>query len=261
MMDYNFHAHTTRCGHATGKMEDYVLRAIEGGIRVMGFSDHVPLRFADGTESGHRIPVAQAQDYYDDFITLREKYKDKIELHIGFEVEYYPAYFEKTLADARELGIEYFILGQHFLSEENQGGINSFAMHSDPAVIERFVSVLIAAMQTGRFTYVAHPDLLGFEGDASIYARQMERLCLASREMDVPLEINLYGIRAKRRYPEERFWEIAGRIGAPVTFGCDAHSADAAADPDSEAVAMRLVEKYGLNYIGKPKIVDIRKKG
>ena len=62
-MDYNFHVHTWRCSHATGTEEEYILRAIENGVRYMGFSDHVPFRCADGYEAtGTRIPTEQARD-------------------------------------------------------------------------------------------------------------------------------------------------------------------------------------------------------
>ena len=46
-MDYNYHTHTARCGHAVGEDEEYVKRAIECGIKYMGFSDHAPIRFPD----------------------------------------------------------------------------------------------------------------------------------------------------------------------------------------------------------------------
>ena len=37
-MKTNYHTHTTRCMHATGDDEDYVLSAIKGGYRILGFS-------------------------------------------------------------------------------------------------------------------------------------------------------------------------------------------------------------------------------
>ena len=43
-LDYTFHSHTYRCGHATGDIEDYVLKAIEHGYRYYGVSDHVFLK-------------------------------------------------------------------------------------------------------------------------------------------------------------------------------------------------------------------------
>ena len=42
MIDYQ--VHTSLCGHATGKMEEYVERAIELGLAEIGFSGHFPNR-------------------------------------------------------------------------------------------------------------------------------------------------------------------------------------------------------------------------
>ncbi|MCB7558415.1 PHP domain-containing protein, partial [Tyzzerella nexilis] len=42
-MKTNFHTHTFRCGHAVGNEEAMVKSAIEEGIEVLGFSEHVPL--------------------------------------------------------------------------------------------------------------------------------------------------------------------------------------------------------------------------
>ena len=91
-MDYNYHAHTYRCSHATGTPEEYVLRALQNGIRYMGFSDHIPFRCDDGFEDLHvRVPMADGEAYIQELRQLREKYRGQIELAIGFETEYYPA--------------------------------------------------------------------------------------------------------------------------------------------------------------------------
>ena len=46
MMKTNFHTHTARCGHASGRDEEYVQSAIRGGYQVLGFADHSPWQFA-----------------------------------------------------------------------------------------------------------------------------------------------------------------------------------------------------------------------
>ena len=74
----------------------------------------------------------------------------------------------------------------------------------------------------------------------------------ASLVMGVPLELNFLGIREGRYYPRSLFWEIAGRVGSPMTFGFDAHQPEVAADLASLPRAEEIVRKYGLNYIGKP---------
>ena len=40
-LEYNYHTHTYRCGHAIGLDEEYVQEAIKAGIKRMGFSDHI----------------------------------------------------------------------------------------------------------------------------------------------------------------------------------------------------------------------------
>ena len=41
-MKTNYHTHTTRCMHATGDDEDYVLSAIKGGSGYSGFQTILP---------------------------------------------------------------------------------------------------------------------------------------------------------------------------------------------------------------------------
>ncbi len=44
-MKTNYHTHTTRCHHATGSDEEFVLSAIKGGYQEIGFSDHTPWKY------------------------------------------------------------------------------------------------------------------------------------------------------------------------------------------------------------------------
>ena len=50
-MKVNIHTHTYRCGHASGTPEEYIKRAIENGIEVLGFSEHAPFMFPDSYQS------------------------------------------------------------------------------------------------------------------------------------------------------------------------------------------------------------------
>lgn len=257
-MDFNFHTHCCRCGHASGKEEDYVRAAIAGGIRHMGFSEHIPFRYPDGYQQiGIRVPVEEALQYRDTVLSLRDKYATQIDLHLGFESEYYPEYFPQMLENTRNWGAEYLILGQHYVLPEHPKSPHSSIASEDVAALTRYADSLIAAMDTGAFTYIAHPDVYNFVGDAAIYKAQMRRVCIASREHGIPLEINFYGIRDHRYYPNELLWEVAGQEKCPVTFGFDAHDPASACDRGSLPTAMALVEKYGLNYIGMPKLVKI----
>ena len=255
-MDYNFHTHTARCGHATGSDEAYVRAAIAGGITDMGFSDHVPFVFPDGRQRTYCVQMEEAAEYIASVRALREKYARDISLHVGFEMEYYPQYFDAMLAGARQLGAEYLILGAHYLPSDVFHFHTQMPHRGEKTLVE-YVDTVIEAIGRGVFTYVAHPDVYCFIGGDEIYRREMRRLCEAARAADMPLEINFLGIREGRAYPTELFWQIAGEVGAPVTFGFDAHDPESAADRASLPTAKALVEKYHLNYIGKPKLHTI----
>ncbi len=257
MLDYNFHTHTFRCGHATGSEREYIETAIAAGIKRMGFSEHAPFKFSDGTESDFRVPTALTSDYFDTLRALREEYKEKIEILIGFELEYYPALFDKMFAYTKNAGAEYLILGQHFLDESEKGEVRPSKETTLESTLVTYTDRVTEAMERKLFTYVAHPDLCRFVGDHSIWERETRRILETSVKTGTPLEINFLGIRDRRHYPNERFWELAGNLGAPVTFGMDAHDVAAAGDLASYAKAMALVEKYGLNYIGAPDIIKI----
>ena len=254
-MNYNYHTHTARCGHASGTEEEYILRAMENGITHMGFSEHAPFCFPDGYESYYRAPVALTEDYFSTLRALREKYAGQIDLKIGYEMEYYPLHFDAMLRQARAAGCEYLILGQHFIGNEHPDGSYTGKVTESEDDLREYVACVLAAMETGVFTYVAHPDIIRFQGSEEVYRHEIRKICAAARERNIPLEINFLGIREDRWYPCDRFWKIAGEEGAPVTFGFDSHDNQAAYDGASLSRAMELVGTYGLNYIGKPKLV------
>lgn len=244
----NYHTHTTRCRHATGTEEEYVLQAIDGGLKVLGFSDHTPFLFPDGYYSSIRMYPEELENYATTILALKEKYAGIIDIRLGLEVEYYPDRMADLLKLIAPYDIEYFILGQHWCGNEQGESYNGKAT-DDPNRLTRYCSQTIEAMSTGLFSYLAHPDILNFTGDPIFYREENIRLCETAKAYDIPLEINLQGIRACHHYPREEFWEIAGNMGCKVVLGSDAHKPIDVTDPASEAKALALVEKYQLQLL------------
>lgn len=253
-MKYNYHTHTYRCGHAVGTIEEYILRSISCGVTHLGFSDHFPHICTEGYESNYRIPFKEGKKYFAEINSLREKYKNQIDIKIGFEMEYYPQCFQNMLKNAIDFGAEYLILGEHYTKEENTDSLHTITPTDSIEDLKEYVATVVEGIYSGVFTYIAHPDLINFKGDNNIYEAEMRKICIAARESEIPLEINFLGIRDNRNYPNESFWKIAGEEKSPVTFGFDAHDIKNAYDGDSLIKAKEMVDKYKLNYIGKPKI-------
>ena len=257
-MDYNFHTHTFRCNHAVGREDEYVKIAMDNGIKFMGFSEHIPLVREDGKESIYRLPYAFACEYVNAVNELKEKFKDSLELHLGFEMEYYPEYFHTMLKTAISFGVEYLILGQHYTKPEHKGSPHVVIETDNHLELVEHVNAVVEGIKTGVFTYVAHPDIFNFVGDDKVYKQEMRKIAVASKEYNVPLEINFLGIRRNRNYPDLRFWEVVGEVQSPVTFGLDSHNPKDAYDSKSLLVAKEMVKNYNLNYIGKPNLIKIK---
>ena len=245
-MKANYHTHSKYCGHAYGEAEEYVISAIERGLDTIGFACHVPYPFNNGHISGFRIQAEDHEKYVSEVLACREKYAGKIKVLLGYEAEYYPLHFEDMLEGIRKYPVDYIILGQHESDNEYDGVSNHIAAKTVERV-RAYADTLITAMETGLFTYIAHPDLLCYEGDDEEYLREMKRVCEKSIETDTPLELNLLGLCDGRDYPKECFFELVGKMGCPVVIGCDAHSPDRVAKAEELEEAEKWVRRFGLN--------------
>ena len=244
----NYHTHTWRCNHAIGTEEEYVCAAIERGMKILGFSDHSPYCFPDDYNSGFRMKPEQTADYAAVIRRLRDRYRSQIDIHVGMEMEYYPAFFAQTLSVLRDSGVEYLILGQHFLGNEI-GEPYSGKPTDDEERLRQYCRQAMDGMNTGLFTYVAHPDVFRFAGDPKVYQKHFRELCREARSCKMPLEINLLGLCEDRHYPNPLFWQIAAEEGCTAILGCDAHKPEALLDTETEQRALAMADRLGLKVV------------
>lgn len=241
--------------------EDYIRKAIAEGIYTLGFSDHSPYPLRDGFVSYSRMGVDEIGDYCKTLLSLREKYKNYIDIRIGFETEYYPRYFGSLIELYRPHPVEYIIYAGHFIGNEgDEDGFTfcAFDKTEDKSRMKAYVDHTVTAMRTGRYSIIAHPDMIHFVGDLDYYRQESARLVRAAKEMNIPLEINLYGMRDGRHYPNEEFWRIAGRLGARATLGFDSHHERHVADGGEIVRGLRLADKYGVEVVDEVKLIDPR---
>ena len=229
-MKTNYHTHTTRCHHASGSDEDYVRSAIKAGYDELGFSDHGCWKYDSDFVSNIRMKLSEFDEYYRSISSLKEKYKDQISIKIGMESEYFPKYMDWLKQFVKEKKIDYLIFGNHFDGSDETGCYYGYACDDDANLI-KYVDDAIAGLETGLFSYLAHPDLFmrGRKVFDELAKEQSIRLCMYCKEHDVPLEFNLEGMLVNDKYgsvayPHPEFWMIAASIGNSAIIGVDAHS-------------------------------------
>lgn len=249
-MKFNYHTHTTRCQHAQGTERAYVEAAIRGGFQVLGFSDHVPYPFADGHRSGMRMGLSEIRGYFDSLLALREEYKDRIRIHIGFEAEYDPNSFGRLKTLLSDYPCEYLIQGQHFLNVEKERDYAGRPNGSED-LLRRYADLLMEGMESGHFLYTAHPDLPDFCGSETVYDKIMRPVCRTARKCGSPLEINILGLVGGRPYPHEAFFRIAAEEGCRAVLGVDAHHPDMLSDTESYRKGLEFAERCGIEVLSE----------
>ncbi len=244
----NYHTHTYLCKHANGNMEEYVTSAIKSGLKILGFSDHAPIKYSTGYQSYFKMAPKELGLYVTEVLRLKEKYKNDIKILLGYEAEYYPLEFKNMMDVISEFPYDYLILGQHYTQNEYDGFYPGF-LTEDEEILKDYVNQLICGIETGMFTYIAHPDLINYAGDEKIYTQELQRLCRAAKKANMPLEYNILGLRQNRNYPNSLFWEIAAKEGNTVIIGSDAHTSGDVFDKENVERAKGEIKRLGLKRV------------
>ena len=231
-LDYNLHSHTSRCGHAIGEDADFARAAYDVGFTQLGFSDHVMLPQA--SQPGIRGDYDLLEDYISSVSRLKEQYRGKMDIRLGFEAEWYGAYFlDYYRRLLQRYDFDYLLMGQHCFIDD--GFFVFYGRLPRDEATRRYRDDVIAGIRSGLFTYVCHPDLyVSWRGVWDETNKQAARdIALAAKEYGVPLELNCGALRynpfEQRNprtllYPCPMFWDEVAKIGPKVVIGVDAHN-------------------------------------
>lgn len=227
-MHTNYHTHTVRCGHAASCPDEaYVDRAVRAGFSVFGFSEHAPWSHREGD-----VGREWYADYQSSILALREKYRDRLEIPLGLECEYFPQNFS-WLREQRDR-LDYILLGVHTYKDKDTGDF--FYGHiTDPDDVKRYCECAVLGMESGLYDVLAHPDL--FLSDYPEFDPVCEdvcrEICKTAQKHRVIMEYNQMG-KIKQElsmtvgvgYPSAAFWQIAAQYDNRVIIGLDAHGPD-----------------------------------
>lgn len=233
MQKFNYHTHTYRCGHSDQSMsdEDYVKEFIEKGFKKIAFTDHCPQKNKIDLRNRMRMDYEDRLEYYKSIRNLKEKYKDQIDIEVGFEIEYAPVIENDLLELKKET--DKLVLGQHFVVDD-YGNVKviGWSINSDEDLL-KYASSIEDAISKGICDIVVHPDIFMLSrpvfGD--IEAKISHIICKAAEKYGVPLEINLTraamflnNMISGVEYPNREFWKIASNYDVKVLYGVDAHA-------------------------------------
>jgi len=218
----DIHNHTPFCNHATGNPEEYVKEAIKKNIKIYGFSDHAPMDF----DKKYRMSFEEMDIYEQKIKKLKEKFKDKIKILIGYEVDFTPFVDKRVL----ERNVDFLIGSIHFLDNwgfDNPEFIKEWNKRDVDDIYKEYFAKIEDLANSKLFDIVGHLDLIkvfGYKPKKNIkdYAKDAIK---AIKNSNMAIEINTSGLRkpVNEIYPSLELLEMIRDEGIDITFSSDAH--------------------------------------
>jgi histidinol-phosphatase (PHP family) len=229
----DYHMHTPLCHHATGPMEGYVERAIELGLREVGFSDHNPL--PNGWGAGVRMAEKELEYYVQRVMDLQFEYRGQIEVKLGLELDYVPGLEDYLAQQIAGYPWDYIIGSVHYLDRECRLGSWSGRYDGKPdEQYARYFDLVRQMVATGICDIVAHLDVvkrcrrLPTERGLAEVRATLGEIAKAGQ----CIEVNTSGFRHSELaempapYPALPMVAEAVQLGVPLTVNSDAHAPD-----------------------------------
>lgn len=238
-MRVSYHTHSEYCDGCC-QLEDYVLKAIEKQFGAMGFSSHSPLPF----ETDWALRAEDLPDYLNKAYLLQEKYKKKIQLYVGLEIDYIHG-IDVEIPE----GIEYSISSVHYVHhikgdrlipvdgpfELVEDALKDCYQGDGKAYTMDYYSVMKEMTIARKPQMVGHLDLLKksnknnmlFDEGDSWYKDEIEQVLKVIKDAGSIMEINTGGLSRKyveTCYPSPWIIEIMKEMDIPIVLNSDAHN-------------------------------------
>jgi len=237
-MIVDLHNHTPLCNHAEGSIDEYIQKAISVGTQHFGFSDHAPMDF----DPKYRMQFQDMEQYEEDVLIAKEKYKGKIEILLGYEVDFLEGHMDQRVLNAN---VDYLIGSVHFIEGwgfDNPEFIGKWEEQDIDEIWQKYFDTIEKMANSALFDIVGHLDLIKvfkFMPKKNITDIAQNAL-LAIKSAGMVLELNIAGYRktVKEPYPSKSLLEEAFRLGIPITFSSDAHKPEQIAMFHDEIVSL-----------------------
>lgn len=225
----DMHTHTNNSFDGNYSIEEMCDAAIEKGIQVIAFTDHVEMDFY--TEKGYD---KDAENSYKDILRAKEIYKDRIEICAGIELAEgtYNKQVSEDLINSRDYD---FVIGSiHNLRNTDDFCFLKYDGLDIGYLLDTYFEELKLLADWAKFDTFAHLTypLRYIVGENKIpvnmdkYQKDIDEILSILVSKDKALEINTSGLRQPIgiTMPDEsivrRFKELGGKM---ITVGSDSH--------------------------------------
>ena len=226
----DIHLHSEYSFDSQELMENQVKRAVEIGLPVMCFTDHIDWDFP----LPEMIFDYNVDEYMNEILLLQEKYKDQIRILMGVELGMQPQLGDRYSELLKKYPFDFVISSQHLVKLQDPYYPQIFEELGDRKVFEVYFEETLENLQLfhdadtmGHLDYVVRYGQNGaHEYNYNRYGEIIDEILNLLIRYDIALEVNSAGIRKGLGFPNphpdviRRYRELGGKL---ITVGSDAH--------------------------------------
>ncbi len=231
MIYTDYHVHSTLSHDGISTMNEHIEKAISQGLKELCFTEHYDIY--DGVKSN--LKTIDVENYNNEFLKLKEVYKDKINLKFGIEIGLQPDIEEIIKGMVKKYDFDFVIGSSHITCKKDISKDISFfeGISRHQAYMKYFNEVLKNITIYDEFDVYGHIDYIvrygGYEDKTLEYdefSDILDEILKLIIKKDKGIEVNTSGIRYGLNTPHpnvdiiKRYKELGGSI---ITIGSDAH--------------------------------------
>jgi len=226
-------------------METFVQFAIANSLDSYGISSHAPVPFPNNWS----MKQDDMDEYVQEYMRLKEKYRKEIDLYLGLEVDYIPrvaSVYDKEIASRRW---DYLIGSIHHIDATDDGapwnidgnlktfkkGLQQIFGNDITAATKRFYQYTNEMIERGGFDIIGHFDKIhlngrfidGFDTDSTWYQRLINETIELIAQKGIIVEINTKSYLEKGiTFPDSKTWGLLLKKSIPIMVNSDCHYPD-----------------------------------
>lgn len=231
------HVHTELCHHAVGTMEEYVQAAIDNGITMFYFLEHLETKIQAPRSTW--LSDADFDFYFEEGRRLQKHYASQIKIGLGCEVGFNPEHVEDTLTRMAHYPFDWVGLSYHFHSISPESFHYNLVGKRDQRVLQlpkdeaesiitAYFRQLTVAVDCIPCDMLCHLDaVLRYHPQINEFALPwdlIDELLQKMADKKITLEINTSGIRMRNKtFPCQKIIQRAIDRGVEMVLGSDSH--------------------------------------
>ena len=229
------HTHTSRCGHAVGRDEEYVEVAVAAGLAAIAVTDHLPFYWLPRERHDPTLAMAPEElpRYVDAVLALKERYRGRIEVLLGIEADYVEGFEEALEAELARYPFDVVLGSEHWIDGWWVDAPSSVARYREgqsevDTIWARYAQTVVAAADSGLFDVLTHLDLpkkFGFRPSEPFAGRE-DDVVTAVAASGCAVELSSAGRRRPvgEDYPSPALLRRLMGAGVPLVLSSDAHA-------------------------------------